>query len=90
MTNFDTSAPIAFKTSTPDWMFDGIPDLDPLATTYHSPILVDVVGYTRYAICANCEQNVEAWFNDDFMCWGNFGVRVEFKNGATLNKVCKM
>jgi hypothetical protein len=24
MSNFDTSAPIAFKTSSPDWIFDGV------------------------------------------------------------------
>ena len=26
MSDFDTSAPIAFKTSAPDWMFDGACD----------------------------------------------------------------
>jgi len=91
--SFDTLFPVRPKTTTPDWIADlEASMLDELATrtTHHIPVLSDVVGDTCYAICANCEQNVEAWFNDDFMCWGNFGIRVEFANGATLNKVCKM
>jgi hypothetical protein len=90
---FDTSAPLAFKTSTPDWIADleqSILDELSTRTTHHSPVLVDVVGDTSYAICANCEQNVEAWLDDESMRFGNFGTRVEFANGATLNKVCKM
>ena len=90
---FDTSAPLAFKTSTPDWIADLEQSmLDELATrtSHHSPVLADVVGDTCYAICANCEQNVEAWLDDETMRFGNFGIRVEFANGATLNKVCKM
>jgi len=95
MTIFDTSAPIAFKTSTSDWVADlqqSIVDefVSRNGAMYHTPSVVSVANGVQYAICANCEQNVEAWFNDDFMCWGNFGVRVEFANGATLNKVCKM
>ena len=96
MTNFDVYAPIAFKTSAPDWMFDGVPDelfADPLATTDHSPVLVDCDGDTRYAICVKCDQNVESWWfdgDDDRLAgWGAWGVRVEFANGATLKKVCR-
>lgn len=90
---FDTSAPLAFKTSTPDWIADleqSILDELSTRTTHHAPVLADVVGDTCYAICANCEQNVEAWLDDESMLFGNFGTRVEFANGATLNKVCKM
>jgi len=95
MTIFDTSAPIAFKTSTSDWVADlqqSIVDefVSRNGAMYHTPSVVSVANGVQYAICATCEQNVEAWFNDDFMCWGNFGVRVEFANGAMLNKVCKM
>jgi hypothetical protein len=95
MSNFDFSVPTASKISTPDWLADEFQAmLDEMAsrnvTMYHTPSVVSVANGVQYAICANCEQNVEAWFNDDFMCWGNFGVRVEFANGAMLNKVCKM
>lgn len=90
---FDTSAPLAFKTSTPDWIADleqSILDELLTRTEHHSPVLADVVGDTCYAICANCEQNVEAWLDDETMRFGNFGIRVEFANGATLNKLCKI
>ena len=90
---FDTSAPLAFKTSTPDWIADLEQSiLDELSTRiqFHTPAIVSVSNGVQYAICANCDQNVEAWLDDETMRFGNFGVRVEFANGAMLNKVCKM
>ena len=95
MSNFDFSAPVHFKTSTPDWVADEFQAmLDELASRngamYHTPSVVSVANGVQYAICANCEQNVEAWLDDETMLFGNFGVRVEFANGAMLNKVCQM
>lgn len=97
MSNFDTTAPVQFKTSTPDWVADLQQSmLDELAsrTTDHAPVLVDCVGDTRYAICANCDQNIESyWYDGDddrSPAWGNWGIRIEFANGAMLDKICKM
>ena len=98
MTVFDTSAPIRFKTSTPDWIADLeqsiLDELFSAVVVDHSPVLVDCVGDTRYAICANCDQNIESWWydgdDDRSPAWGAWGIRTEFGNGATLlTKTCK-
>ena len=97
MSNFDVTAPVSFKTSTPDWVADLEQSmLDELATRTHehTPALVDCVGDTRYAICVTCDQNVESWWfdgdDDRLSGWTSWGIRVEFANGATLEKICKM
>ena len=92
----DFSVSTASKTSMPDWLADEFQAmLDELATRNidHSPVLVDCVGDTRFAICATCEQNIESWWQDGdddrSAMWGAWGVRIEFSNGATLEKICK-
>jgi len=94
MNNFDVTAPISFKTSTPDWIADlqqSIVDEFEAITgaMYHTPAVVSIANGVQYAICVACDQNVEAWLNDETMRFGNFGVRVEYANGAMLNKVCR-
>jgi hypothetical protein len=61
--------------------------------TRHSPVLVDCDGDTRWAICSNCDQNIESWWmdaeDDRTAGWGAWGVRIE--RGAyltTLEKYC--
>ena len=60
----------------------------------HTPVLVDCVGDTRYAICSNCDQNIESWWydgdEDRLAEWTAWGVRIERSNGylTTLEKYC--
>jgi hypothetical protein len=42
-----------------------------------------------YCIRVGCDTNVEAWLDDEFGVYGAFGIRNEFKNGATLLKACR-
>lgn len=59
----------------------------------HSPVLVDEANGTRYAICQNCDSNIESWFfdgdEDRLPHWTTFGIFVTYDNGAGyLDKKC--
>jgi hypothetical protein len=63
------------------------------ATMAHSPVLVSESKGTRYAICKNCDSNIESWFFDREVDrlehWSPFGVYVTFENGSGyLDKNC--
>jgi hypothetical protein len=92
MSNFETSVPVRPNSSIPDWLadeFEAILDEFASRTQFHTPVVVSVANGVQYAICANCDQNVESWLDDETLLFGNFGVRVEFANGAMLDKVCR-
>jgi hypothetical protein len=64
-------------------------------TMSHSPVLIDEANGTRYAICKNCDSNIESWLFDEeedrVAHWSPFGVFVTFENGSGyLNKNCSM
>ena len=85
------------KTTTPDWLADLFESAEAeLATRaeFHVPANISQVDDVRYAICVNCDQNVESWYDDShedrLPSWGAYGVRVELLNNcSTLNKVCR-
>lgn len=60
----------------------------------HNPVLIDEANGTRYAICSQCDRNIESWFfdreEDRVEHWSPFGVFVSYAdNGAGyLNKSC--
>lgn len=59
----------------------------------HSPVLIDEANGTRYAICKNCDSNIESWYfdsdDDRLGHWSQFGIFVQFENGSGyLNKNC--
>ena len=92
MSNFDFSAPVRFKSSVADWLadeFEAILAESETRTQFHTPAVVSVANGVQYGICANCNQNVESWLDDESLTFGNFGVRIEFSNGAFLEKVCR-
>ena len=75
------------KSTMSDWiadLFEGAP----MPTPFHTPAVVSTANGIQYAICANCDSNIEAWLDEEYNVFGQFGIRVEFANGAMLEKVC--
>lgn len=63
------------------------------ANMAHLPVLVSEANNTRYAICSQCDSNIESWFfdrePDRLEHWSPFGIFVQFDNGAGyLDKNC--
>lgn len=62
---------------------------------FHSPVLISESADTRYAICENCDQNIESWFFDQefdrVAHWSPFGVlEVAISgNSSWLKKFCE-
>lgn len=59
----------------------------------HKPVLIDEANGTRYAICKNCDSNIESWYfdgdEDRLGSWSSFGIFVTFENGSGyLDKNC--
>ena len=59
----------------------------------HLPVLVSEANNTRYAICSQCDSNIESWFfdrePDRAEHWSPFGIFVQFANGSGyLDKKC--
>ena len=60
----------------------------------HKPVLISEANGTRYAICKNCESNIESWYfdgdEDRLGSWTSFGVFVtlDSKGAGYLDKSC--
>jgi hypothetical protein len=59
----------------------------------HSPVLIDEANGTRYAICSQCDSNIESWYFDEEDDrnghWSPYGIFVTFENkSGYLNKSC--